>query len=134
MDRNLAAWLLASGEPERPAIVTARSTLTYAELARRARAVAAIVPGDAIVPIVGACSPELAAAQLGVLHAGAVAAPIPPLPDGALARVLARTRARLVLASAAELARVKRAAPGVEVVDLAAPLPERDAPAVARAA
>lgn len=124
---NLAAWLLERGADDAPAIVGSAGTVTYARLRRRVRevcgAVLAATAGveRAIVPLLGGSSAELVAAHLGVLCAGAVSAPLPPLGDQALREVLRQTRAPLVLTEAAGVERL-RTLTGAPVIALDAPL------------
>jgi long-chain acyl-CoA synthetase len=145
-----AGWTIAgllealSGEADRPAVIAvgAESTETVgrAELAARARAMAARLGGHAIAAgaPVALWAPNGAAwiaAALGVMAAGAVLVPIDDLADAdQLAAALASSRARLLLTTPEHLAtaaEVIRAA-GVETLSLAAPA--RPSPAAAVAA
>jgi acyl-CoA synthetase (AMP-forming)/AMP-acid ligase II/acyl carrier protein len=86
--------------------------LTYAELDRRARAIAALLQQSGLVGerVLVLCppGPEYVTAIMGCLHAGAVAVPAyPPRPNRGLARIEAIVRdadARMALTTAATLA------------------------------
>jgi long-chain acyl-CoA synthetase len=86
----------------------------YGDLVRRMRQVATFVRSlDAsgarpIVALAGANSFGLVAAYLGVLHAGAIAVPLPPLPDAPLRDVLAEIQPLVVIADHAWLPTLAR--------------------------
>jgi len=127
--------------PGAAAVVHGERTWTYAELDARAAAVAAALrahgmPGgtgapDGEEPVVAVCagrSPELVAAFLGTLRAGAVYLPLDPAyPDARLAFMVQDSGAVLVLADAPGAERM-RAAAGVPVL----PLDDVPVPAVGR--
>jgi acyl-CoA synthetase (AMP-forming)/AMP-acid ligase II len=98
---NLVAWLLDAGRDHDPAVIWRGGRCSYGELRARVRGVAALVSeivGDAhgaIVPIVGAPSVEWIASYLGVLHAGAVPALVPPTTRANLREVFGEVGARL---------------------------------------
>ncbi|AKJ15917.1 hypothetical protein ABB07_39630 (plasmid) [Streptomyces incarnatus] len=101
------------------AVVTASGSLTYQDLAEKARAVAAGVraagpapsapAGQApIVAVVLERSPEFVASVLGVLAAGAVYLPLDPdAPDAFLRDVFAEARPALVVTTADRAARLR---------------------------
>jgi len=96
----------AAAHARRPAVLDAETGrgLTFGELHDRSRRFAAGLAGRAVgrgdlVAVVAANGPEYAVALYGALAAGAaVASANPALTPGELARQLARTRPRLVLA------------------------------------
>jgi len=101
---NIAAWLLAEGAPDAIALELGTERVTYAALRDRVRAVAGFVhtrhataTQRPIVPILGETSIELVVAYLGVLHAGAVPAPIASPSAEVLRGILEETGARLTL-------------------------------------
>jgi long-chain acyl-CoA synthetase len=112
-DQNLAAWLLERGADDSPALISDSRSVSRGELRQRAREVSAAVlevTGNRdrpIVPLIGGASVELIAAHLGVLGAGAVSAPLPPLGDQQLGEVLRETQAELVLAERAQIERLQ---------------------------
>ncbi|WP_170158697.1 non-ribosomal peptide synthetase/type I polyketide synthase [Micromonospora noduli] len=93
----------AARVPERPAVITPTRTLTYGELADRARTIAAHLVGlrvrpDELVAVVMDKGWEQCAAVLGVLAAGAAYLPIDPdLPDERVRFLLTHGRVRVVL-------------------------------------
>ncbi|WCN82395.1 non-ribosomal peptide synthetase/type I polyketide synthase [Micromonospora sp. LH3U1] len=93
----------AARVPERPAVITPTRSLTYGELADRARAIAAHLGGlrvrpDELVAVVMDKGWEQCAAVLGVLAAGAAYLPIDPdLPDERVRFLLAHGQVRAVL-------------------------------------
>ncbi|MGN9809235.1 hybrid non-ribosomal peptide synthetase/type I polyketide synthase [Micromonospora sp. BQ11] len=93
----------AARVPERPAVITPTRTLTYGELAARARVVAARLASldvrpDDLVAVVMEKGWEQCAAVLGVLAAGAAYLPVDPeLPDERVRFLLAHGRVRAVL-------------------------------------
>ncbi|MBA3454487.1 MAG: AMP-binding protein [Deltaproteobacteria bacterium] len=111
---NLADLLMPSHPPDARAIWEAGRWFSYGELATRARQFAALVGaiptrGDRpIVVLASDNSFHLAAAYLGVIYAGAIAAPLPSLPDAALSAILAETSPGLVLADAAHVEQLQR--------------------------
>ncbi len=106
----------ATRSPQATAVVGAGESLTYGELAARARALAEQLRGLGVGPesTVGVFlgrSPDLVASLLGVLEAGAAYVPLDPAyPAERLAFMLADSGAAVVLADAASLPRVP---PGV---------------------
>ncbi|WP_422733745.1 amino acid adenylation domain-containing protein [Micromonospora sp. WMMD558] len=93
----------AARAPERPAVITPTRTLTYGELATRARVIAARLAGlgarpDDLVAVVMEKGWEQVAAVLGVLAAGAAYLPVDPdLPDERVRLLLAHGQVRAVL-------------------------------------
>ncbi|MGN9779208.1 hybrid non-ribosomal peptide synthetase/type I polyketide synthase [Micromonospora sp. H33] len=109
-DGHLPAGLLhepffatAARVPERPAVITPTRTLTYGELAARARTIAARLAGldvrpDDLVAVVMEKGWEQVAAVLGVLAAGPAYLPVDPeLPDERVRLLLAHGQVRAVL-------------------------------------
>ena len=96
-----ATW--AERQPEAAAVVCAGTTLSYAELDARARAIAGALAADGIasgdvVAVLLERSERLVAAFLGVLMAGAVYLPIDPgYPASRIALMLADSGARVLL-------------------------------------
>ncbi len=121
--------------PAAPALVSGGDTLTYAELARRAGALAAELRGRGVVPEarVGVClewSPELVAAMLGVLQAGGVYVPLDPAyPVERLAWIAADAGVSVLVTDARLAERVEGFGGEVVVVDGATPLPPAPSPA-----
>ncbi|MEV0584399.1 non-ribosomal peptide synthetase [Nonomuraea sp. NPDC050310] len=72
-------WEVVAEHPDRPAVIGTDETLSYAELGARARAVAAAVDGAKRVAILVDHGPDLMAAILGALSAGALYIPLDPL-------------------------------------------------------
>jgi long-chain acyl-CoA synthetase len=111
---NLAETLLvrAADQPQRPALVTARGTVSYGELRDRAGRAAGrisghIGPGDRVA-IVAGNEPAFVAAYLATLAVGGIAVPCnPTAPSHELAGQLRDVEASLVVASEqyADLAR-----------------------------
>ncbi len=93
----------ARSNPHRPALVHAGATWTYGELSSRANRLAHSLIASGIGPghLVGIClkrSPELIAAVLGTLKAGAAYLPLDPtLPPGRLAWMAEDARLSLLL-------------------------------------
>jgi natural product biosynthesis luciferase-like monooxygenase protein len=94
-----------AASPAATAVSAAVGSASYAEVARRARAVAGglrrggVAPGATVAVLVER-SRELPAALLGILDAGAAFLPLDPtLPPGRLAQLLAAARPAAVLAS-----------------------------------
>ncbi|AUG75710.1 non-ribosomal peptide synthetase [Kitasatospora sp. MMS16-BH015] len=93
----------AAATPERTAVEFGEERLSYRELDRQARALAAELRERGVGPeqVVGVCaerSPELVVGLLGVLYAGAAYLPLDPeYPAARLAYLLADSGARLVL-------------------------------------
>ena len=113
----------AARVPDRIAVVAAGESLTYAELDRRANALAhrlrALVPiePDAVVAVLAGRGTELAVALLAVLKAGAAYLPLEPsLPRERIAYIVADARCLAVIASGAAVAGA-RAAVAVPVLD-----------------
>ena len=100
---NLAAWLLEAGVDDDTVLAWRGGQCTYAELRAWVRRVSARVrqfagrDGHTIVPLVGGNSIEWVASYLGVLHAGAVPALIPPTTLANLREVFGEVDARLAL-------------------------------------
>ncbi|MFI9724235.1 class I adenylate-forming enzyme family protein [Streptomyces sp. NPDC052396] len=94
----------ARSAPDRPAIVTADRTVTFAELDATATAVAAGLaagtePGD-VVALVSTLDPEFAAAYYGIARARCVIAIVNPLLRGpALRHVLTLSGAKVLISS-----------------------------------
>lgn len=128
---NLAAWLLEQGSDDAIVVTQGERSHTRGELRRRTRAVSARVTrtrighGRSIVALVGSNSFELMAAHLGVLHAGAVSAPLPPLSDEHLREILQEIGATVVFVESEQLARVQQLT-GARVEALDAALPDSD--------
>jgi len=104
----VARWVRDT--PHAPALVHGPTTLTFQELDQRARCWAQRLHGqvrpDAIVGICLPQSPELAAAVLGVLHAGAAYLPLDPeLPPARLSFMLADAGVQVLIADAAAAGR-----------------------------
>ncbi|SEP26220.1 benzoate-CoA ligase family protein [Amycolatopsis saalfeldensis] len=122
---NAAEYLLGAGRPEAPAVVSARRTLSYAELTAEAHRVASGLRSLGVRPEerVMLCmvdDVELLTGILGAMLAGAVAVPVSTMVTGLeLGRVLADSRAR-VLAVSGEFAAQAVAALGIapEVTDV----------------
>jgi amino acid adenylation domain-containing protein len=97
-------WERAERSPAAPAVIQGNEVLTYGELAARARAVAGCLRRLGIGPesVVALCCPrcpEMVAAVLGILEAGAAYLPLDPaLPAERLAFLLADARAAALLA------------------------------------
>src|SRR5580693_2774325 len=94
-----------AASPAATAVSAGSGSASYAEVARRARAVAGglrrggVAPGATVAVLVER-SRELPAALLGILDAGAAFLPLDPaLPPGRLAQLLAAARPAAVLAS-----------------------------------
>ena len=115
---NAASVLL--GEPrfeDRPCVVGASGTWTYAELRAHAEGVATVlvddeglVPGNRVL-LHGPNSPELIACWFGILLAGGVVvATMPLLRAGELAKVIEKAQVSHALADAAAAGEVRRAA------------------------
>jgi len=115
---RLPTWLLherfeaeARRRPDAPALTFDGATLTYAQLGARANRIAHGLRalGIGLEDVVGVClerSPDLVAAALGVLTAGAAYLPLEPdLPPTRRRQLVADAGARLVL-TAAELDRL----------------------------
>jgi amino acid adenylation domain-containing protein len=107
--------------PERVAVELNGERLTYAELSRRAAALASRlrrrgVSPDEIVGLYGARSPEMIVGVLGILAAGAAYLPLDPgYPVERLAWMLADAGVRRVVGSLPE----DLAGPGIEVIPFA---------------
>jgi 2-aminobenzoate-CoA ligase len=98
---NAAAWLLAralaAGDGDRPAVISDRTSLSYAELDDRSSRIArllvereGLVPGNRVL-LVGRNTVMLAAAWLGIVKAGGiVVAAMPMLRAGELETLIAR--------------------------------------------
>lgn len=132
------AFLRVSAErPDRPAVVTARRTLTYGELEAVSRAVAGwlrdqgVGRGD-VVPIVMDKGWEQVAAVLGVLRAGAAYCPIAVgLPSERIGRLLDACSARTLLCQSHRMPELDghRSLPALRV-DLASPADQAVEPPV----
>src|SRR5262245_12086558 len=102
---NAAEYLLAQGRPDAPAVVSARRTLSYAELADEAHRVASGLRSLGVRPEerVMFCmvdDVELLTGILGAMLAGAVAVPVSTMVTGLeLGKVLADSRARVLCVS-----------------------------------
>ncbi|HEX2191455.1 MAG TPA: amino acid adenylation domain-containing protein, partial [Longimicrobiaceae bacterium] len=113
----------AARTPDAPAVAAGGRTLTYAELERASNRLARYLRGRGVGPEtpVGVCmerSPELAAALLGVLKAGALYLPLDPAyPAERLAWMLADSGAPLLLTDAASADRVPASGPARVVLD-----------------
>lgn len=100
---NLAAWLLEAGVDDDTVLAWRGGQATYAELRVWVRRVAARVrpfaqrDGHTIVPLVGGNSIEWVASYLGVLHAGAVPALVPPTTLANLREVFVEVDAQVAL-------------------------------------
>ncbi|HEY4056164.1 MAG TPA: AMP-binding protein, partial [Kofleriaceae bacterium] len=99
---NFAAWLFEIADSRSIALLDEHGEVTFGDLEERVREVAAFVQQhrqgrSAIVPIVGEPTLRWVSAYLGVMYAGAVAAPLPQLSASAMEHVLAETSAPLVL-------------------------------------
>ncbi|MDT8911045.1 benzoate-CoA ligase family protein [Amycolatopsis sp. PS_44_ISF1] len=122
---NAAEYLLGGGRPDAPAVVSARRTLSYAELTAEVHRFASGLRTLGVRPEerVMLClvdDVELLTGILGTMLAGAVAVPVSTMVTGLeLGRVLADSRAR-VLAVSGEFAGPAVAALGVapEVTDV----------------
>ncbi|HYX25661.1 MAG TPA: amino acid adenylation domain-containing protein, partial [Thermoanaerobaculia bacterium] len=105
-------FMQAELTPEAVAVVAGEARITYRELARRARSMAARLRRLGVGPEVpvGLCAertPELLVGVLGVLAAGGAYLPLDPAyPAARLAFALEDSRTPIVLASAATLARL----------------------------
>ncbi|MEU4666404.1 benzoate-CoA ligase family protein [Amycolatopsis sp. NPDC023774] len=122
---NAAEYLLGQGRPDAPAVVSARRTLSYAELTDEAHRVAAGLRSLGVRPEerVMFCmvdDVELLTGILGTMLAGAVAVPVSTMVTGLeLGKVLADSRARVLCVSgefAAQAVGALAAAP--EVTDV----------------
>ncbi|MEV6903836.1 benzoate-CoA ligase family protein [Amycolatopsis sp. NPDC051372] len=122
---NAAEYLLAQGRPDAPAVVSARRTLSYAELTDEAYRVASGLRSLGVRPEerVMFCmvdDVELLTGILGTMLAGAVAVPVSTMVTGLeLGKVLADSRARVLCVSgefAAQAVGALAAAP--EVTDV----------------
>ncbi|MEU4569585.1 amino acid adenylation domain-containing protein [Micromonospora sp. NPDC023956] len=97
----------ATRTPDAPAVVGGTTRWTYRDLRLRAEALARRITGagvgaDDLVAVLLPRRPELVAAQLGVLLAGAAFLPLDPdLPPARLAALLADSEARLLVTSTA---------------------------------
>lgn len=112
---------IAAAHPDRPAVLADDGTLTYAELAARAAAVAAAVPSGGRVGLVLDPGTDVVAAILGVLTAGSAYVPLDPgFPLARLAATAADADLGAVLASPDHRDLAARLAPGVPVLDPAA--------------
>jgi natural product biosynthesis luciferase-like monooxygenase protein len=93
----------AAATPDAAAVVWRGRSLTYAEVGRRARALACRLRGsgigpEAVVAVLVDRSLDLPAALLGILEAGGACLPLDPAtPPGRLAQLLAATRPAAVL-------------------------------------
>lgn len=90
--------------PAHPAVVDGARTWTYAELDERANRLAALLgargvgPGDRVAFCLGR-SPELIAAVIAIMKAGAVCVPLDPAnPSGRLRSIIEKTTPPLILA------------------------------------
>ncbi|WP_432848258.1 benzoate-CoA ligase family protein [Amycolatopsis sp. CA-161197] len=122
---NAAEYLLSQGRPDAPAVVSARRTLSYAELTDEAHRVASGLRSLGVRPEerVMFCmvdDVELLTGILGTMLAGAVAVPVSTMVTGLeLGKVLADSRARVLCVSgefAAQAVGALAAAP--EVTDV----------------
>lgn len=110
---NLADWLLERGSDDAVVLVSAARSYTRGELRARVREVASRVLDAthgrerAIVCSIGGNSFPLIATHLGVLHAGAVSALLPPLSDDHLSHVLNETQPALVFAEGEQVERLR---------------------------
>ncbi len=118
------AW--AARQPDAIALTFEGAGLSYGELARGARGLAAFLAGEGIGPgcLVGLCverSLDLVLAVLGVLEAGAAYVPLDPgYPRERLAFALADSGMELLLTTAGAAASLPAPPPGLAIVDLAA--------------
>lgn len=130
-------WQVVAEHPDRPAVIGADETLTYAELGARAQTVAAAVRGAKRVAILVDHGPDLMAAILGALSAGALYVPLDPLyPARRLAQMAELAEPDAVVISPGHRELAARLAPGVPHIVPSgtaggtAPVPvEPDAPA-----
>ncbi|HEY0019273.1 MAG TPA: amino acid adenylation domain-containing protein [Longimicrobium sp.] len=111
----------AADSPDAPAIVADGASLSYAELAARARGVAARLRGMGVgaEDRVAVCMERGAAAlvaMMGVMRAGAAYVPVDPeLPAERMAWMLEDSGAAAVLADASTAARIPSGTPVIEV-------------------
>jgi long-chain acyl-CoA synthetase len=107
---------VALRQPDRPALQQREETgyrrLTYGEVARQARALAAalvkagVTPGDRVA-LISENRPEWTIAYLGVMAAGATAVPLDvQMGDGELANVFEHAACRMAIASAKQAPRL----------------------------
>ena len=132
--RNAAAllWNAAERTPDAPAFITAEGAATYAELAARAGAFAralrddGVRPGDRVAVLLER-GPDAAAAWFGAVAAGAIGVLInDALRPRQVEHVLGHAGARVLVASAAVLARHPRALRTEARVMDAADIPSAD--------
>ncbi len=122
----------ARATPDAVALVSGAETVTYAELGRRAARIAAELSSRGVGPesrvgILLERSPQMVAAMLGVLAAGAAYVPLDPAhPDERLAYMLDDSGARVLLTQPGMAERVS--AFGGEVVALDTPHPPAPSP------
>ncbi|WP_433298413.1 AMP-binding protein [Actinoplanes sp. CA-030573] len=130
MDSKVAA--AARNRPDHPALITASTTLTWAELDRRVdaasrRLVMLARPGERVAIVLGN-SIEFVVTYLGVLRAGRVAVPLNPgYTADELEYVIGDARAAVVVGERATAAKLRSPTPPCVPPDLAGPtgdLPE----------
>ncbi len=105
----------ARATPDAPAVLSGEGTVSYRQLLARARRVAAALAMAGLTPgrVIGVCaerSPDMVAAVLGVLLAGAAYLPLDPsLPAARLAFIVGDAGADMVLAPRASAGTVRDA-------------------------
>jgi amino acid adenylation domain-containing protein/non-ribosomal peptide synthase protein (TIGR01720 family) len=120
---------LADQLPDRPAVATSEASLSYGELVRQARAIAAALLRAQLAPeeaVVLSCPPgaDLLAGMLGIMAAGGAYVPIDPeAPPVRRAQIIAASGARLALANS-EIEGVRTL--GFVQPDSSLPLPDVD--------
>ncbi|CAN5917335.1 class I adenylate-forming enzyme family protein [soil metagenome] len=100
---NVVDWLFDHTDPQSIALRDSDHEVSFGALRERVREIAAFVrertrsDEKPIVLLVGESTVEWVSGYLGVLYAGAIAAPLPPFSSTAMDQILAETSASLVL-------------------------------------